>query len=172
MFIAVASTLPKQHLQWWGWGRASRRQCVIVSSQLGLWRQQGVTRTANEASRGGVPPTQTGVAACPGWEPQTYIRRKAGLQQGRRGKCPKERYGRRHCRLLVEYNQQFLFVFFFLFLKAITSEDGINQAKASILRIMIAHSFSWNCRVYKALPRVEDIPLKLLWSFYDHFSLE
>lgn len=63
-------------------------------------------------------------------------------------------------------------VFFFLFLKAITSEDGINQAKASILRIMIAHSFSWNCRVYKALPRVEDIPLKLLWSFYDHFSLE
>ena len=25
MFIAVASTLPKQHLLWWGWGRASRR---------------------------------------------------------------------------------------------------------------------------------------------------
>lgn len=51
---------------------------------------------------------------------------------------------------------------FFLFLKAITSEDGTNQAKASVLRIMIEHSFSWNCRGYKALPRVEDISLKLL----------
>ena len=61
---------------------------------------------------------------------------------------------------------------FFPFLEAITSEDGTNQAKASILRIMIEHSFSWNCRVYKALPTVEDIPLKLLWYFYDHFSLE
>lgn len=112
---------------------------MIVTSQLGLWRQSGVTRTANAASRGGVPPAQIGVAACLGWEPQTYIRRKAGLQQGRRGKCTKDRYERRHSCLLVEYNQQFLF--FFLFLKAITREDGRNQAKASTLRIMIKHAF-------------------------------
>lgn len=76
-----------------------------MSSQLGLWKQQGVNRTANAAS-GGESHLHRWVRL-PTWDgkPQICVKRKAGLQEGRRGKCPKERNERRHSYLLLEHNQ-------------------------------------------------------------------